>query len=282
MFAGDLHGAIAALDRGVEAFESPTYRARRLRVGTDPRVSCLAASGFILFLLGYPDRAVERSNRGVAIAREADPYSLAYGLFHSAFLHLWRSEPLLVQERASQLLEVVADHDFPIWRAVGTVLTGASEAFLGRPADGLAKVSEGMAQYQGMRSPPIFWPFLRFVQAATLAGAGQLTEALAILDELLETEGDHASGALFHLVQGDVRFGLGGTAGSPEASYQTSLEMARRMSGMMVELQAETRLLRYRRALGETDDGSALRAVYDRFTEGFETRDLVEARELLG
>ena len=37
-----------------------------------------------------PDRAVERSNRGVALAREADPYSLSYGLFHSGFLHLWR------------------------------------------------------------------------------------------------------------------------------------------------------------------------------------------------
>ena len=49
----------------------------------------------------------------------------------------------------------------------------------------------------------------------------------------------------------------------------------------MVELQAETRLLRLHRARGETDDGAALRAVYDRFTEGFETRDLVEARALL-
>ena len=50
----------------------------------------------------------------------------------------------------------------------------------------------------------------------------------------------------------------------------------------MIELEAETRLLRLRRVLGASDDGSALRAVYDRFSEGFETRDLIEARELLG
>ena len=64
MFAGDLEGSLAQLDQGIGAFEAPNYRARRLRMGTDPRVSCLAASGFVLWMIGYPDRAVERSNRG--------------------------------------------------------------------------------------------------------------------------------------------------------------------------------------------------------------------------
>ena len=50
---------------------------------------------------------------------------------------------------------------------------------------------------------------------------------------------------------------------------------------LMVELQAETRLLGLCRAGGVDDDGSALWAVYDRFTEGFETRDLLAAKALL-
>ena len=136
-------------------------------------------------------------------------------------------------------------------------------------------------QYQGMRSPPIFWPFLRFVQAASLAGAGQLEEALAILDELLETMGDQAAAALFILLRGDLQLAFGGARGSAEESYRRGLDIAQRMGATMVELQAETRLLRLRRGLGEVDDGHALRAVYDRITEGFTTRDLVEARELL-
>jgi hypothetical protein len=143
------------------------------------------------------------------------------------------------------------------------------------------KVEKGIAQYQGMRSPPVFWPFLRFVQTASLAGAGQAADALAILDGLLETTGEQAAAVQFHLLQGDLRVALGGTRGSPEASCRTALEMAQRMGAAMVELEAETRLLRLRRANGTADDGAALRAVYDRFTEGFETRDLVEARELL-
>ena len=212
MFAGDLQALLAQLDQGIGAFEAPTYRARRLRMGTDPRVSCLAASAFILWMLGYPDRAVERSNRGVAIARDADPFSLAYGLFHSGFLHLWRSEPVQVAERAGQLIETATDHDFPIWRAVGTVLAGAANTFMGRPAEGLAQIGEGMSQYQGMRSPPIFWPFLRAVQAASLAGAGQLTEALSDRRRAARGHADQAAAALFHPLRGDLRLALGGRA----------------------------------------------------------------------
>jgi len=281
MFAGDLPAAIEQLDLGIAAFEAPSYRPHRPRLGVDPRVSCLAASGFVLWLLGYPDRAVERSNRWVALGAELDPYSHAYALFHSGFLHLWRSEPHLVGERARQLLELVTDHDFPIWRAVGTALAGVAEVLMGQPADGVRKVNEGVAQYQGMRSPPVFWPFLRFIQVLSLAVAGRPADALEILDELLAAMGHQTSAIQFHLVQGDLRLALGGTPASAEASYRHSLEMGQRGGATMIELEAETRLLRLRRALGETDDGQALRAVYDRFTEGFETRDLAEARELL-
>ena len=39
MFAGDLQAASDQYDQGIAAFEAPAYRARRLRFGTDPRVS---------------------------------------------------------------------------------------------------------------------------------------------------------------------------------------------------------------------------------------------------
>ena len=220
MFAGDLPAAIEQFDLGIAAFEAPTYPPRRFRLGVDPRVSCLAASGFVLWLLGFPDRAVERSNRGVAVAAGLDPYSHAYALFHSGFLHLWRSEPLLVSERAGQLLEAVADHDFPIWRAVGTTLAGAAGALMGDPVGGLLKVNDGVAQYQGMRSPPVFWPFLRFVQAVSLAVSGRPSDGLEIIEELLAAMGDQISAIQFHLVQGDLRLAMGGTPSSAEASYR--------------------------------------------------------------
>jgi predicted ATPase/class 3 adenylate cyclase len=280
MFVGDLRGARAHLDLAMAAFESPGYPARRVRFGTDPRVACLTTAGFLLWFMGSPDLAAEQADRAVALAAGLDPYSHAYALFHSGFLHLWRSEPHLVDAYARQLLEIVADHDFPIWRALATCLLGVASVFLGRPAEGLAQVREGMAQYQGMRSPPVFWPFLRFVQAASLAGAGQAVEALALVDDILTGSGDRTEVTQFLVLQGDLRAALG-QVDSARASYQDSLDRAEPVGAAMIQLQVQVRLTRLRRALGEVDDGSELRAVYDTFTEGFETRDLLEARALL-
>ena len=272
MNIGALGDALEQLNLGIKSFESPRYKARRFHAGTDPRVSCLAASGVVLWFVGYPDSAVVRANRGVALGAELDPYSHAYGLFHSGFLHLLRSEPHLVEERATELLELLADHDFPIWRALGTCLEGAATSLLGHPAEGLVQIGEGMHQYQGMRSPPVFWPYLRFMQAACLAGAGQVTDALAVLDDILAITGDLSPAAVFNLMKGDLLLAVG-DPGAAEESYRRSLEMAQLMGGMMVQLQAEARLCRLHRGRGEPDDGAALRAVYDRFTEAFATRD---------
>ena len=109
-----------------------------------------------------------------------------------------------------------------------------------------------------------------------------MVDALAVLDEILAITGDLSPAAIFNLLKGDLLLAIGDPGGTAEESYRRSLDMAQRMGAMMVQLQAEVRLCRLRRGRGELDDGAALRAVYDRFTEGFATRDLSEARELLG
>jgi hypothetical protein len=86
-------------DEAIAAFERTTFQPRRLRLGLDPRVSCLTSSGFFLWFLGYSDTAVTRADRAIAITTELDhPYSLAYACYHDGFLHLWRREPAVVAD----------------------------------------------------------------------------------------------------------------------------------------------------------------------------------------
>jgi hypothetical protein len=47
------------------------------------------------------------------------------------------------------------------------------------------------------------------------------------------------------------------------------------------QLQAATRLTRLRRAAGKREETDSLRAIYQTFTEGFDTVDLAEARAIL-
>ncbi len=71
------------------------------------------------------------------------------------------------------MLAVVEEHDFQIWRALGTCLLDAAKTGLGRFDEDLAQISQGIDQYQGLKSPPVFWALLRFVQAGAYARAGR-------------------------------------------------------------------------------------------------------------
>ena len=185
-----------------------------------------------------------------------------------------------MRERADAILEAVVDHDFPIWRALGACMLGAATVLLGDPAGGLAAFDEGMERYREMRSPPAFWPFLRLVYAASLAYAGRTRAAADVLEEVLALTGDTATTVPLYLVQGDLALGAGDAARA-RMSYAKARDMARAMQARMVELQAETRLVRLHDVLGEPDPGDALRAVYATFTEGFDTVDLRTASALL-
>ena len=284
-FAGDLPQGLKQLDEAIGLFEAQGYRPRRLRLGVDPRVSCLTTAGFVLWLSGYPDRAVARADRGIALATELDhPFSLAYVLFHSGFLHLWRLEPRLVEDRALRLLRVVDAHDFPIWRALGTVLLGAATSALGKPEEGLERIGAGLDLYQGLRTPPVFWPLIRFVQAGAYVQSDRPQEAVAMIDEALEIGGpERILSPVFLVVRGDLLLSLPDPeAQAAEVTFQDAYDLAARLGARTPQLRAALRLYRLAHDRADAKErAGVLRAVYETFTEGFETADLIEARDLL-
>jgi len=67
-----------------------------------------------------------------------------------------------------------------------------------------------------------------------------------------------------------------------EQCFQQALDMARRQGALSLELRAATSLARRWREQQRVSQARKLLApVYRRFTEGFETADLVAARTLL-
>ena len=67
-----------------------------------------------------------------------------------------------------------------------------------------------------------------------------------------------------------------------EAYFQQALEIARQQEAKSWELRAATSLARLWQSQGKKSEARALIApVYDWFTEGFETKDLQEAKTLL-
>ena len=137
-----------------------------------------------------------------------------------------------------------------------------------------------MRQYQGMRSPPVFWPYLRFAYAVCLVASGRLDVAMPILDEALAMTAGTAGEIVMIGLRGDVLAAMGQIEGA-ETAYAFARDASAAAGARMVQLEAEARLVHLHDVIGRPDDGAALRAVYDTFTEGFGTVDLLTAKALL-
>jgi predicted ATPase/class 3 adenylate cyclase len=288
VFLNDLHAGLRHFDQAIGHFQSQPHRSRPFRIGNNPGVACFTTSAFVLWLTGYPDRARQRADRAVALATELDhPFTLAYALFHCGFLHLWRREPKLVNDRAVGLLHVVDDHDFPIWRALGTCLLGAANTGMGHTHEGLAQIRQGMDLYQGLTTPPIFWQLLVFLQAGAHAQAGKTAEGLVLIDEALQIAGRGSGMTLlpeFCLLKGELLLALSQAyTADAEPWFQRAFDIAQDIGARMPQLRAAFRLCRLWQNGDKAELGlRTLRAVYDTFTEGFTTADLKEATQLIG
>jgi len=285
-FLNDLGGGLEHLDQAIACFESEPHSSRPFRLGHNPGVACFTTSAFLLWMLGSPDRALERADAAVALAVELEhPFTMAYALFHSGFLHLWRREPELVQQRAVGVLDVVEDHDFPIWRAVGTCLLGAATTAMDRHDEGLAQIRQGMDLYHGLKTPPVFWPLLLYVQSGACARAGRAAEGLVLIDDALDIAGGGSGKTLlpeFQLLKGDLLTGQEDDLAEAEPCFRRAFDVAGELGARMSQLRAATRLCRLSRGRGDEEAWRrSLSAVHQTFTEGFATADLIEAEELL-
>jgi predicted ATPase len=73
-----------------------------------------------------------------------------------------------------------------------------------------------------------------------------------------------------------------GAAASAEIHFRQALDGARDHGALSWELRAATSLARLLRNQGRPSDATAcLQPIYDRFTEGFSTADLIAAKQLL-
>lgn len=278
---------LETLDKGIALFERQQQSWRPFQIGNNPGIVCYTTSAFFLWWLGYPDRAVGRANRAMERARALNhPFTLAYALFHTGSLHMWRGEMQQAQARARAMMEVAEGHGFQIWGSLATMLLGATQMVLGEPVEGLANIEEGFALYQGFKSPPVFYPQLMGMRAIAFAQAGRPAEGLEILDSLLVDVDEMRLLRVLSpllLFKGDLLLDMS-PEGTAEAAgiYQRVLEGAEQVEGRLVALQAATRMCKLEMREGKAQQsGQKLAEIYDSFTEGFETIDLRQARAVL-
>ena len=285
-FAGDLDTGLSHLDRAIELHDPRVHVSTRFRLGPNTGVVARVASGLILWQCGGLERSVARVSAALDLAREIDhPYSIAYALYHNGLLALFRSRYEECVQRANQLAEVAGENDYVVWKTLATFLEGVSITALGRTKEGLALTETAVDLYQGLTTPPVFWPSVLSLRGLVHALAGRPEQALVLIEEAIGLGApEEVVSPEFRVFKGDfLRLLPEPDPVGAEAAYMAAIRGANAGGLHLIELQALTRLVGLRRERGQSPDGSVeLAALYATFTEGLDEHDLVVTRQVLG
>jgi predicted ATPase len=169
--------------------------------------------------------------------------------------------------------------------AGGTILRGWALAEQGQGAEGLLQMRQGLAAWRATGAG-LFRPYYLAVLAEAHRKAGLANEGLSVLAEALDAghqTGERAREAELYRLKGELLLRQADPdAPQAEACFQQALAVARRQLAKSWELRAALSLSRLWQNQGKKEEArSILAEIYGWFTEGFDTRDLKEAKALL-
>jgi tetratricopeptide (TPR) repeat protein len=253
-------------------------------LGTDQAVNVLSFAAWNLWALGHPDAALARAHEAATLARRLDdPFSLAFALYFATALHWIRRDVAMQRERAAEVVALSETQGFPLWLGLGRVLHAAARVVSG-DAGALPDILDGMALASETGSQAGA-PGLFAILAEAQRAAGQLAEAQGTVATGLAVAaqtGQPSFDTHLHRLDGELLLATGGTADEAAARYERALAIAREQGARSFELSVATSLARLWCGQGKRAEARDLLApVYACFTEGFDTRDLVEAKTLL-
>jgi adenylate cyclase len=277
-FSGDVPTGLEHLARVIDLFDPARATSLEYRIGPISGVLAFTTSAFLRWWQGEPAQGIELMDRALAVARRTEhPFTIAYVLYHVGFFALGRGQMDRVAEVAEELANLADRHDYRIWAALASLLQGLVGVAGGDAAGGLATFERGMAEYEELETPPVFWGMLLTMRGLVHGMAGDLTTGLAMEFEYA-APGDQAVALM---TQGDLHASAGDMARAADA-YAAAAAASEEAGVVMPQLQAMTRLVALQRAGGTGSvEVEALRAVYAMFDEGFDLPELVEAKRLI-
>ena len=248
---------------------------------------CARAFGSLsLAQLGYSERALSWCRDGLALAEAlAHPFTLGIALWGAGCLHQLRREPDAMVQIGERMIQFGKEKGLRMVVPFGKFFHGNAIAEHGEFAEGIAQMREGISE---LRSIGTLFSLLSFLAglAEACARCGNLDEGLAVVEEALAmmlTGGEHFSLPEIHRIKGKLLLASSANdIDAGEAAFAEALSVARAQQARFLELRASTSLARLWRDQGKVQQARELLApVYGWFTEGFETRDLKEAKALL-
>ena len=285
-FTGDSVDGRAHYDQALALYDGTKHRSLATRFGQDVRVSILSFRSITLWMLGYPEAALTDVDQVVKDAREIDHApSLMYALLITSMTHLLVGNYAAATAQTDELLAVAEEKNTPFWKAFGRTVQGCALAEAGEASDAVHQITSGIA---ALRSTGATWTLPSWLSYLGKSNADlrQFDDAWCCISEAIvavEKTKERWFEAEVNRIAGEIALmGPQNDSAKAEAYFERALAVARQQQAKSWELRAAMSLARLWRDQGKPQQARELLApVYGWFTEGFDTRDLKDAKALL-
>jgi len=304
---GDLPAAREHLEQGVARYDLQQHRFLAFRYGHDPGVFCLCYLVRLLWFLGYPEQALQYSRRALALAHEIrHPFSSTLAATFAALVAQLRREEAETITTADAAITLCAEHGFTFYQSMSVILRGWALTARGQSEEGLGQLRQGLVMWQATGAE-LFRPHLLALLAEAYGETDQVEEGLRVIGEAFDAA--HKGGTRFYeaelyRLKGELTLQKPSGVRGPESEvtnpqpptpntqaevereaegyFLKAIEIARHQQAKSWELRAATSLARlWQRQGKKTEAHQMLAEIYNWFTEGFDTKDLQEAKALL-
>jgi len=269
--------------RSATTSEAKLKRIAPYYYGFDHRIRGLVGLARVLWLVGRPDEAMRVAHETIREGEDLrHPVSLAISLVWTSSVFLWSGDHATAAGIIERLIVHAERHSLGPYIHVGLGLRGELAVKRGDPEGGLALLRRAQDALQNHRHGILDTVFAT-AQAEALGHLGQRPEATIAIDRAIacaERKGD--SFDLAEMLRLKASLVAVDSPDEAEPCYARALQVARAQGALGWELRAATSLAHLWIARSQASAAHELvRATLGRFTEGFQTADLLAAQALL-
>jgi tetratricopeptide (TPR) repeat protein len=282
VYLGRLEDARVHLERAIALYDPPKHGELAYLYGQDPCVTAIAYLAWVLWLQGHPDQAVVQKDKALALATEIDqPYSLVVANLWAAELQEMMRRWAECEAYAETASRLANEGHFLLWQAMSAIIRATPLAHRGRTEEAMAEMGRGLDAFEATGSQ-VAVPYHLSRMAEIHLIAGKKVEGLRWIEDSLAGDEEVWWRPEQLRLRAELLLLTPGNEAEAEDLLRHALGVARGQGSKSLELRAAMSLGRLLQQLGRAVEGrELLAACFGWFTEGLDTPDLREARELL-
>lgn len=261
------------------------------RFGQDSRVFTFTYHAKVLWMCGYPDQALQAMQEALLIARQVEhPGSIGFSLQNMTDIYLMRREVEQAAQAVEELLHWATTKELSFWHGWSHHFRNWIAAELGQAAQARLAFQEVLPDDANQWQHYYSGAFPLAIFGLVNAKLADYTTALKAIDAAfakVHVDHDYSWHAELYRLRGKFLLLQSNDPWSTAAieaehCFQQALAIARQQSAHSWELRSAMSLAQLWQKQGKEKDAyTLLAAIYNWFTEGFDTYDLKKAKRLL-